>query len=387
MSAATVPLGDLALKIQDGPFGSNLKSSHYVDEGVRVVRLQNIGVGYFDDRDRAFISQQHFDSLKKHACAPGDVLVATLGDPIVRAALQPVAISLALNKADCIQVRCDTRKAVPAYVVHYLNSGVAQAHATALAHGQTRPRVNLSQLREIPIPLPPIGEQRRIAAVLDAAAALRAKRRQALAKLDTLTQAIFLDMFGDSPWPKGKLGAHVPTTSGGTPSRSRQDYFVGQIPWVKSGELATGLVLETEERITVEAVANSSAKRMPAGTVLLAMYGATAGEVATLGIEAATNQAICCLSPTNQVTGPYLAGFLRSVKVKLVRMAAGGAQPNISQAIVRNLDLPLPPVKVQASYARRASGVAGVKANLVDSELQLGRLFASLQQRAFQGDL
>jgi type I restriction enzyme S subunit len=96
-----MPLGQTAEKFSDGPFGSNLKSSHYTESGVRVIRLQNIGIGELVDHDRAFISEEHFQSLRKHECRPGDVLIATLGDPNLRACIQPVSIEVALNKADC----------------------------------------------------------------------------------------------------------------------------------------------------------------------------------------------------------------------------------------------------------------------------------------------
>ncbi len=185
-----VPLGDLALKLQDGPFGSNLKSEHYVEGGVRVVRLQNIAVGEFDDRDRAFISTDHFAKLSKHECRPGDVLIATLGDPILRAAVLPDFIPLALNKADYIQLRCNPEQASARYLVHYLNSGRAQSHAASLAHGQTRPRINLSQLRQFPIPAPALTEQHRIAAVLDSVVDLRTERRRSLETLNTLLGAL-----------------------------------------------------------------------------------------------------------------------------------------------------------------------------------------------------
>ncbi len=193
-----VALEDLSLAIQDGPFGSNLKSSHYVDRGVRVVRLQNVGVGQFIDDDRAFIGEDHFARLKKHQCLPGDVLIATLGDPIVRACVQPESVPVALNKADCLQLRCDPRRAVPEYVARCLNSDVFQRRVSLLAHGQTRLRVNLGSLRKQTIPLPPIEEQQRIAAILCSADQLRAKRRATLAQLDFLNQSIFLDMFGRS---------------------------------------------------------------------------------------------------------------------------------------------------------------------------------------------
>lgn len=155
------------------------------------------------------------------------------------------------------------------------------------------PTLNRNIVHRVPVLIPPIEEQQRIAAVLDAADALRAKRRQAIAKLDTVTQAIFVDMFGatarESSFPVRRLGDVVSTTSGGTPKRSTKGFYGGTIPWVKSGELHGRVIRSTEETLTEPGLAGSSAKLMPAGTVLLAMYGATVGAVATLAVEASTN--------------------------------------------------------------------------------------------------
>lgn len=259
---------------------------------------------------------------------------------------------------------------------------------TLLNRAAAVPGLNREDAYSQPLLLPPIEEQKRIADVLDAADALRSKRQLAIAKLDTLTQAFFIDMFGEtSEWPTGRLGDHVPTTSGGTPSRSRPDFFDGRIPWVKSGELAAGRVMTSEETITEEALASSSAKLMPIGTVLLAMYGATVGEVAVLGVRAATNQAVCCISPTESVTGPFLVGLLRTRKSELVRRAAGGAQPNISQTIIRGLEVPLPPISIQEEYARRVATADELRESARSSEVGMEGLFASLQQRAFRGEL
>jgi type I restriction enzyme S subunit len=105
--------GEISEKMSDGPFGSNLKSDHYVEDGVRVIRLQNIGVGEFVDDNQAYISAEHFRSLSRHECLPGDVLVGTMGDPNLRACLQPDWIRIALNKADCVQIRPNQRIARP----------------------------------------------------------------------------------------------------------------------------------------------------------------------------------------------------------------------------------------------------------------------------------
>lgn len=274
------------------------------------------------------------------------------------------------------------------YLLHYLRTPAVVAHSTHHAVGINLPRLSPKMLESFKIPLPPVEEQRRIAMVLDVADALRARRRQTVAKLNSLAQAVFAQMFGDgSEWPVGKLGDLVPTTSGGTPSRSRPDYFEGHIPWVKSGELRVESVTATEEAITDEALSNSSAKLMPIGTVLLAMYGATVGETALLGIEAATNQAICCLSPTESLSGAYLLGLLRSRRNDLIGRAAGGAQPNISQTIVRELEIPLAPIEMQSKYAERIAAIGRLRSVASSSAAVIDTLFASLQQRAFRGEL
>lgn len=156
-------LGSLAKKFSDGPFGSNLKSEHYVESGVRVVRLQNIGAGDFIDDDKAYISEEHFEKIAKHECVPGDILVGTLGDPNLRACFLPPYIPLAINKADCVQIRVEEREAHVAFVCALLNHPSTQALAQSLMHGQTRVRISMGSLRELEIPVPPLILQREFA--------------------------------------------------------------------------------------------------------------------------------------------------------------------------------------------------------------------------------
>ena len=103
-------LSAISGELRDGPFGSNLKSSHYVESGVRVIRLQNIGVGELLNDDLAFISEEHFASLPRNHCQPGDVIIGTMGDPNLRACIVPSALARVLNKADCILMRVDMTK-------------------------------------------------------------------------------------------------------------------------------------------------------------------------------------------------------------------------------------------------------------------------------------
>jgi type I restriction enzyme S subunit len=180
------PIGSLASKFSDGPFGSNLKSEHYTEIGVRVIRLQNIGIGKFVDDDAAYISEQHFAKLKKHDCRPGDVLVGTMGDPNLRACIQPDWLPVALNKADCVQLRPDERIANAIFVCALLNQPATERMAHDLMQGQTRVRISMGRLRGLEVPLPPLDLQREFARRVAAVEKLKTAQRAALAELDGL---------------------------------------------------------------------------------------------------------------------------------------------------------------------------------------------------------
>jgi type I restriction enzyme S subunit len=190
---ATNPMGwplsrirDLAIKYSDGPFGSNLKSDHYVPNGMRVIRLQNIGVGQLIDTDRAFISFEHFNSISKHECRPGDVLIGTLGDPNLRACIQPEDISIALNKADCVQLRVKPEKATREFVCWLLNMPGTLALAQSLVLGQTRSRISMGRLGELPVPVPPLELQQEFSHKVQVVNSTLAKADSASGKIEGL---------------------------------------------------------------------------------------------------------------------------------------------------------------------------------------------------------
>ena len=179
-------VGDTANKFSDGPFGSNLKSSHYTETGVRVIRLQNIGVGELIDKDKAYVSEEHFDKLRKHECLPGDVLIGTLGEPNLRACIQPLSLSRSLNKADCVQLRTNPEIANAAYLCALLNQPAVAEMAHDLMQGQTRVRISMGRLRGLAVPVPPLPLQQTFATRIAAIEALKATHRSALAQLDAL---------------------------------------------------------------------------------------------------------------------------------------------------------------------------------------------------------
>jgi type I restriction enzyme, S subunit len=152
-------------------------------------------------------------------------------------------------------------------------------------------------------------------------------------------------------WQSRPLSDVATTASGGTPNRNRKDFFDGIIPWVKSGELNDNYIYKAGEHITEAGLKNSSAKIFPAGTVLIAMYGATVGKTAILKTNASTNQAICGISPGPNLDAEYLRYHLIFLRNELLSQRYGGAQPNISQQIIRNQAVTYPPLSEQKSIA------------------------------------
>lgn len=156
----TLSLKSISKKFNDGPFGSNLKSEHYVDNGVRVIRLQNIAAGAFVDKDKAYISEEHAESLNKFWCKAGDIVIATLGDPNLRACIIPEEIPLAMNKADCVHCVPNPDIVETEWLMCYLNLPQTLSIIANDLHGQTRTRISSGQLAKLQVPIPPLKEQK-----------------------------------------------------------------------------------------------------------------------------------------------------------------------------------------------------------------------------------
>ena len=192
-------------------------------------------------------------------------------------------------------------------------------------------------------------------------------------------------------WRIAKISDFAKTTSGGTPSRANPEFYTGNIPWIKSGDLNDGKVSEATEFITEEALKSSSAKLFPAGTLLIALYGATIGKLGILTIDAATNQAVCGIFVPEGVETKYLFYFLLKHRRELIKQGAGGAQPNISQGIVRDVEVPIPPLpeqrrivaRIEELFSRLDAGVAALR----HAKAQLQRYRQSVLAAAVTGQL
>ena len=179
--------------------------------------------------------------------------------------------------------------------------------------------------------------------------------------------------------------------SGGTPSRKNLAYYDGEIPWIKTGELNDDLIYEAEEHISDEAITNSSAKLFPIHTIIIAMYGATIGKVGILEIEAATNQACACAVSSVAIDYKYLFYYAKSQKNAFIKKGKGGAQPNISQEIIKTHEIPLPPLPEQHRIVSRIESLfakldeAKEKAQAVVDGFELRK--SAILHKAFTGEL
>lgn len=192
-------------------------------------------------------------------------------------------------------------------------------------------------------------------------------------------------------WVWVRLKSVASWGSGGTPSRKHEEYYNGDILWIKTGELNNGWIYDTEEKITDEGLKKSSAKLFPPYSVLIAMYGATIGKVAILGVPATTNQACACAVCNQSLLYMYLFYYCISQKNVFIEKGKGGAQPNISQIILKQHPIPLPPLSEQQRIVERIEELFAkldeAKERLQEAADSFAVRKAAILHKAFTGEL
>jgi type I restriction enzyme S subunit len=452
---AETTLGELAAPepsaITDGPFGSSLKTEHYVASGARVIRLTNIGNGPFLDDDAAYITDAHFAHLLKHQALPGDLVTAALGDPLGRTCIVPENIGLAIVKADCFRFRCHP-VINKDYLHGWLNSPQARQSFVERSHGIGRLRINLRDYRVTPVLLPPDAEQRRIVAKVDTLSA-RSKRARAelgcssglvaRAKQTIRVAAMTGELTADwrpgrelesaqstvsrIPTPEQSRGGREATQevkpgvaalsvnnpgtelpegwtwvplrriarqeTGHTPSRSHPEYWDGGIPWIgiKDANAHHGREIhETSQTVSEQGLANSSARLLPAGTVCLSRT-ASVGYVTMMGKPMATSQDFATWTCTAALHPKYLMCALIAEGDDIRNFGEGSTHTTIYFPEIRAFNIALAPFEEQQEIVRRIEA-AFTKLERLAAEAQsasalLDRLDQAILAKAFRGEL
>ncbi len=253
-----------------------------------------------------------------------------------------------------------------------------QNKTTGLHNLQVTSFINTFQIKSYSI-----DKQQIIVKILDTINNLIKQNNDQLDKLNLLVKSRFVELF-EEKFPFIKIGNVFKTTSGGTPNTSCPEYYTGgTIPWLTSGEVNQGIITSTKNYITEEGLNHSSAKWVPKNTIVIAMYGATAGQVGLLKIDSTTNQAICSVLPNPKFSPFYLYHAIAYKKEWMIQQCAGGAQPNISQGIIKKMEIISPPLPLQEEFASFVQQVDKSKFAVKQSLEKLEILKKSLMQEYF----
>ncbi|WP_167352101.1 restriction endonuclease subunit S [Rhodococcus gordoniae] len=321
----------------------------------------------------------------------GSVLVAMygsigkLGIPQV-----PMATNQAIAFATPRQGVLDRR-----FLFHFLRA----QRRPLLAAGRGGTQANISQtiLKSWQIPLPPLSEQCRIASILDHADTLRAKRREAIARLDELTQSIFIDMFGD-PVVNRKAFPVVPLTqvghlySGGTPSKATPDNWEGFLPWFSPKDLKRDDLFDSQDHINERITDRTSLKLLPPDTVVFVVRGmilAHSFPVSILRVQATINQDMKAVLPSVDVTSNFLAHNLRVQTNNILAQVstAGHGTKRLDFDGMSRIPVLLPPIELQREFDARIELIRHLRTRHQVALSSVDMLFSSLQARLFCGAL
>jgi type I restriction enzyme, S subunit len=390
-----VPLTAVCASADDikcGPFGTQLNKDEFREEGVPLWGIKHVNVN-FAIPTKEFLEPRTARRLQQYDLKPGDIVMTRKGT-VGNCAVYPAQFEVGIMHSDLLRLRVDPVRCESAFLVHQLHhSPDVGRQLSLISGGAIMPGINVGRLKQLEIVLPPLAEQRRIAEVLDQAEALRANRRAALAQLDSLTQSLFLELFGDPArnsknLPTISLGRLGNWASGGTPPRSRDHYFEGPIPWFSSGELNEMFVVKSEEHISNLALAETAAKRVASGALMLGMYDTAALKTSIAGVDCSCNQAIAFATIDATLAETLYVYFAIMIgREHFRRLQRGVRQKNLNLSMIRQIRIPQPELSLQREFARRVTAVEKLKTAHRASLAELDALFASLQHRAFRGEL
>ena len=256
------------------------------------------------------------------------------------------------------------------FVYYFLKqSYIRNLAANSMTGASGRQRADLKFIKKIKFDLPSLPTQQKIASILSSYDRLIENNTRRIRLLEQMAENLYkewfvrfrfpehenVEMVNGLPkgWKRTKLIKNIKTSSGGTPSRNKGEYYKnGTIPWIKTGELQDCILINTEECITEDAVNNSSAKLFPKGTLLMAMYGVNVGKLGISEIEATCNQACCVFTPKHIDYKYYLFHYLKSIREYLLSISFGAAQQNLSQELIKSIRVLFPDEETNISFVK-----------------------------------
>lgn len=391
---STAQFGDLFQFIRNG---MNVKQDKS-ERGLPITRIETISDAFVDE------TRVGYADLEESDCAewllqPGDILFSHINsvEHIGKCAIyrgQPAKLVHGMN---LLCLRCSKDALYPEFAKYLIRGSKFRTRLSNFINkAVNQASVSIGNLKTIPVSIPSLPEQRRIAEVLDQVEALRAMRRAALAQLDNLTRSLFLDMFGDPTtnpkrWPKNHIGKLVDSVATWNPLRETLD---ADFVYIDISSINADAKEVTEPRKVMCADAPSRARQhVKTGDVLVSTVRPNLNAVAIIpqSLDGATaSTGFCVLRPNKRhIEVQYLFWHVRSVPFisALVRQATGASYPAVNDSMIKSIELPTPPLILQKDFACRANAIQKMKETHRASLVELDKLFASLQHRAFRGEL
>ena len=358
--------------VQTGPFGSQLHAADYVPDGVPSIMPKDIKTDRVSTEDIARVRPEDVERLSTHKVEVGDVVYSRRGD-VERRALITTREAGWLCGTGCLRVRLGHPEISSSYFYYYLGHPSVREYIVRHAHGATMPNLNTSILRSVPLVVPPLDEQRRIAAVLGALDDKIELNRKMNRTLEEMAQAIFKSWFIDfdgvpesemvdselGPIPKGwrwvpfaDCGRWV---SGGTPSKKRPDYWKGTIPWFSAKSMGPVWLFDSEDRVT-EVGADHGTRRVPRRTVLFIVRGMSLAQEWRIGItarEATLNQDLKGIVDDGTVVPELLLLWILHNRetIRLRADEAGHGTKRLPTTVLHSFSMAMPSRRAQEEMA------------------------------------
>ena len=285
----------------------------------------------------------------------GDVLFGRRRAYLKKAAVAPFD---GICSGDITVITAKPNYLLPELLPFIIQNDTLFDFAVEKSAGSLSPRVKWEHLKNYEFSLPDMEKQHELSELLWAMDATKKSYQRLVAATDELVKSQFIEMFGDPVEnPKGfpikRISDFTDVLTGATPSRKGEGYYGGDIPWVKTGEIESGLIKSTEESITYKALQETNCKILPIGTVMVAMYGQgkTRGTSGILQIEAATNQACAAILPCDKLNPVFLHQFLVNEYERLRGMGRGAQQANLNLSMIKNYPIVDVPHSLQEQFA------------------------------------
>ncbi|EGQ8805272.1 restriction endonuclease subunit S [Vibrio parahaemolyticus] len=391
MSWPLVKLGEVA-KLINGDRGKNYPSKgSFVDEGIPFINAGCLSNEHtLIEGALNYITEDKFDSLRSGKVEKGDILFCLRGS-LGKFALVDTNMKGAIASSLVI-IRANEKVHID-YLKHYLGSFLCQREIQAYENGAAQPNLSATDLKNFEIPLPPLAEQKRIAAILDKADAIRQKRKQAIELADEFLRSVFLDMFGDpvtnpKGWEVEKFGNVGSLDRGKSKHRPRNDpkLLGGLHPLVQTGDVANSKGYLRSYTSTYSDFGLAQSKKWPAGTLCITI-AANIAKTGILTFDACFPDSVVGFTPNSKTTTEYVQAWISFLQKILEANAPESAQKNINLAILRDLNIPVPPVSEQNKFTMIVEKVNSVLNRTRASKDSNEQLFDSLSQKAFSGQL